>query len=58
MSRCKACEVEFIPRINKANGEEEELCSECLCEARCSAYNIEADLDYAEEMLDVLDLFD
>lgn len=59
MSRCKACNKDFEPRLNKLTGSDEDLCSECLIVARYAALDIEDDIvDDVELSLDMLDIID
>jgi hypothetical protein len=58
MHNCKACNSLYKPRINPFTDGLEDLCSDCLVEARFSAYGIEEDIDYneVEDILDTLDM--
>lgn len=55
--KCKACDADFEPRINRQTGKEEELCGSCLIIARYAALGIEdEDTDDIDLSLDYLDL--
>jgi hypothetical protein len=56
MSRCKACGVQYKPRINKLTGKEEDLCTKCLLLARLAARNLEDDGEDPEVILQTLDM--
>ena len=54
--KCKGCNSDFDPRINKHTGKLEDLCSNCLLIARYAALDIDDDLvDDIELSLDMLD---
>jgi len=59
MSRCKCCDADFDPRMNKITGEEEDLCSNCLIIARYAALDIDDentdDIDLSLDYLDLLE---
>ena len=55
-SRCRACNSEFLPRINKHTHQEEDLCSECITISYLS--NLDSDIDLKEDPDQLLDCFD
>lgn len=57
MSRCKSCNTDYEPRINKLNGQEESLCANCLAIALDSVYELDYDNQDPEDFLDGVDLY-
>lgn len=55
--RCRGCNADYEPRLNKITGNDDDLCSQCLIVAKYAALDIDDEMiDDVELSLDMLDM--